>query len=112
LIISSYMSVGQGSMVAKQALGSQLLSNALEAARGAATQDGLVNTIPLRPDETGLDVPCWTSVSETPERDVLFLTAVAQGDRGALLATLEGPCEAELIDVFRAFLKSLRHPAS
>ena len=112
LIISSYVSVGHGSPLAKQALEKQLVSNALEAARAAATQDGLVSTVPLRPDETGLAVPCWTSVSETPEKDALLLTAVAQGDGGALLATLEGPREAELIDVFRAFLKSLRHPVS
>lgn len=112
LIISSYMSVGHGSPLAKQALENGVLSNALGAARTAATQEGLVNTIPLQPDESGFDVPCWTSVSETPEKDMLFLTAVAQGDRGALLATIEGPCDARLIDVFRAFLKSLRHPVS
>jgi hypothetical protein len=111
-MISSYMSVGHGSPLAKQALENGVLSNALEAARAAATQEGLVNTIPLRPDDSGFDVPCWTSVSETPKKDVLFLTAVAHGDRGALLATLEGPREAGLIDVFRAFLKSLRHPVS
>jgi hypothetical protein len=112
LMISSYVSVGHGSPLARQSLEDQLLSNALEAARVAATQEGLVNTIPLRLDESGFDVPCWTSVSETPEKDALFLTAVARGDRGALLATLEGPREPGLIDVFRVFLKSLRHPVS
>jgi hypothetical protein len=112
LIISSVVVDGHGPLVDRLSSEAQLLSNALDAAREGATQEGLVNTIPLRLDESGLEVPCWTSVSETPAKDALFLSAVARGDRGVLLATLEGPYAPELIGIFRAFLKSIRHPVS
>ena len=110
LIVSSSFVTGEGSLIEKEAAEQALLSNAMTAARNGATQDGLVNVIPLKRDESLTELTCWSFVSETSEKDVSFVGAVLSKQGGVLLATLEGPYGYEVLETFRRFLQSVRRP--
>lgn len=112
LTISSSLVEGEGSYAERQKAEGALLSNAMQAAREGANQDGLVAVVPLKRDEAVTDVPCWTFVSETPAKDTLFMGAVLTNAGGVLFVTLEGAHGYELLETFRSFLRSVRSPTS
>jgi hypothetical protein len=82
----------------------------MQAARKASVQSGLVNTLALRREEAVTEVSCWCFVSETAEKDSLFVGGVAETDGGVMLVTLEAPWGPQPLGQFRAFLKALRRP--
>ena len=112
LTISSSFLEGDGSVPLRQGTEQELLSNALTAAAEGATQDGLVNTVPLKRDDTVTQLQCWSFASETPEKDAVFLGAVLTSGSGVLFATLEGPYSPAPFDAFRRFLMSIRRPVN
>ena len=112
LIISASFAEGDGPLADRQRAEEVLLSNAMEAARKGASQEGLVNVIPLKRDEAITELPCWSFVSETHEKDASFVGAVLASGSGVLLATLEGQYGYEVLDTFRRFLKSVRRPTN
>jgi hypothetical protein len=112
LIISASFVDGHGPLADRQEAEQVLLSNAMKAAREGASQEGLVNVIPLKPNEAVTELPCWSYVSETVEKDVSFVGAVLASGGGVLLATLEGPYGYEILETFRKFLRSVRRPTS
>jgi hypothetical protein len=112
LIISASFVSGDGSLTEVQEAEQVLLSDAMKAARNGASQNGLVNVIPLKRDEAVTELPCWSFVSETSEKDVSFVGAVLASHRGVLLATLEGPYGYEVLETFHRFLKSVRRPTN
>jgi hypothetical protein len=112
LIIASSHVDGAGSLMDHERAKQELLSNALAAAAEGATQEGLVNTIPIKRDEAVTELPCWSFSSETPGKDAVFVGAVFGSDDGVLFATLEGPYSPEPLDIFHRFLRSVRRPVN
>lgn len=112
LTVSATIVEGKVSFAQRQVVEGHLLDNALAAAREAAAHPELKVTKTLALEEGVSALPCWTLVSETRARDVLFCEAVVRVTGGVLLVTLEAPAGPEALQVFRGFLKSLRHPES
>jgi len=111
LLISSTFVEGQGAPDESEKLREQLVQNGLQAAEAAALQEGLVPVRPFGPESGLTDLPCWTFLSQTPERDVSFMGAVVATRTGVLLATFQAPSGPENEGVFRAFVASLRTPS-
>ena len=110
-MISSSFVQGGGSLAERQAAEAALLANAMQSAQRGATQSGLVNVLPLQRDEAITELPCWSFVSETPAKDVLFVGAVLAGNGCVFFVTLEGAHGHELLETFRFFLRTVRGPA-
>lgn len=111
-IVSSAFVDDDLGLVEREAAEERLLRQWMNAARRGATLDGLVNVIPLKPDEAMTELRCWTFVSETGARDAVFAGCVASSGPGVLLVTIEGGYGPEPLEVLRRFLKSLRKPTN
>jgi hypothetical protein len=91
----------------------RILQEALQIAETAAAQPNLTVLKPLTRDEGLCALPCWTVASHTADQTSLFLSAVVQGSRGILFATLEAALGPESLATMEAFLRSVREePAS
>ncbi len=109
LVVSA--SVVEGSGTGEDRKSEQaLLARTLQLAGEAAARPGLVNRVPLRPDDTNTELPCWSFVSESSDENVSFVGAVLSTEGGVLLATLEGPYGHDLLGTFQQFLRSVRRP--
>jgi hypothetical protein len=110
LIVSGFLVEGTGTPEQISEAHQKLLDNATRAVTRAAGHPDLETFKPFREDEGAVNRPlrCWTIISQTTPKDVLFSQAIVSSGTAILLVTLEGPGTPEQISVFRRLLKTIR----
>ena len=107
LIISGAVVDGEGTQETHGQIRSKLLQNSIASMKHAVDVPELHVTRALEKSTTVSTLSHWRIDAETSDKRVLFLQAVVESDRGALLVTFEAPHSETARANFERFLATI-----